>query len=250
MWPASRRTRWRSLTRKRSRSVFRFKTDLCGPSVRGSHLQSMPGVLWQAAPWGQRRQAHPRRKILIKLAPPAECGRTGTVAAADRRGHRTLLPLSHHAQARPGRAGGVLPVCLPLAPGARPAAGVHRRYAVTALTACWVAAEQREGVVHFDPAWCVLHKDNTNTVHLAEASLPEPVIADLNGDGSKEVRAGRVTRERGCAVLPLTVAATLHQVVLVTADARLLVYAQSLQPDPRYAPAWLACSRRSQAPEC
>lgn len=45
---------------------------------------------------------------------------------------------------------------------------------------------QHEGVVHFEPAWCVLH--DANIVHASEAALPAPVIADLNGDGSREVR--------------------------------------------------------------
>ena len=106
--------------------------------------------------------------------------------------------------------------------------------------------------MHFEPAWCVLDDTGTDTVHLADASLPEPVIADLNGDGSKEVRALWLPAdsESGCPVrvsLPDCQAAALHQVVLVTADAQLLVYAQSSLPDPGCALPRPACSHHCQA---
>jgi hypothetical protein len=45
---------------------------------------------------------------------------------------------------------------------------------------------QGEGVVSFTPAWSFLHSDDPFL--LGEALLPHPVVADLNGDGTREAR--------------------------------------------------------------
>ena len=48
------------------------------------------------------------------------------------------------------------------------------------------AAAQREGAFSFEPAWSFPLDDDT--LSAGEIALPPPVVADLNGDGSREVR--------------------------------------------------------------
>jgi len=49
------------------------------------------------------------------------------------------------------------------------------------------APPQREGAFSFEPAWSFPLDDDT--LSAGELALPPPVVADLNGDGSREARA-------------------------------------------------------------
>jgi hypothetical protein len=128
---------------------------------------------------------------------------------------------------------------------------MHRRDLAIIALSCFAVyfSLQREGAFSFEPAWSFPLDDDT--LSAGEVALPPPVVADLNGDGSREARAACARPRTPNLNGPLRCAAS--QVVVAMRDARLVVLEQPRLSDPGCASLHVVacgCNALTRRPSC